>query len=145
MADRVASDHESVDTIRATLTETATGVSVSIPADVGDAVPVDEVVRIDLDGQVCYARPARSLIGDERSIPGVYETPDGARDPSVGTDRLPAWIDDHSVRTGGSVLIDVVEPGFFYGFRAPGETNYYDAIEPPSGSLADIAKDLEDE
>ncbi|MFC6719381.1 hypothetical protein ACFQGT_03700 [Natrialbaceae archaeon GCM10025810] len=143
MADRISSDHPSVRTVRATLAETPSGVRVEIPADERDAVPLEEVVRIVLDGTERFARPERALTGDEGIVPGVYETPDGARDPAAGTDALPEWIDESDVRRGGSVLLDVVEPDFLYGLRAPGETAYYDAREPPSDSLARIAKDLE--
>lgn len=144
MADRLSSDHPSVRTVRATLSETATGVQLSLPDEERDAFPVEEVVRVNLDGSERFASVERALTGAELSIPGVYETPDGARDPRTATDLLPEWTDDHGVPSGGSVLIDVVEPEFYYGLRAPGETNYYDAVEPPKESLADIAKDLED-
>ncbi|SDR38586.1 DUF7112 family protein [Natronobacterium texcoconense] len=144
MGDRVSSDHPSVRTVRTTCTETATGVRLSIPADDRDAFPTDEVVRIVLDGDELFARVERALTGEELSIPAVYETPDLARDPSGGTDRLTEWIDDHGVSAGGSALVDVVEPDFLYGLREPGATAYYDAHEPPSESLSDIAKSLED-
>ncbi|QLG49273.1 DUF7112 family protein [Natrinema halophilum] len=144
MADRIASDHPSVQTIRSTCTETATGVKLEVPADERDSFPVDEVVRVVLDGDELFARIERALTGDELSIPGVYEMPDGARNPSDATDRLTSWIDDHDVPANGSVLIDIVEPEFLYGCRAPGETAYYDAREPPNDSLSEIAKDLEE-
>ncbi|WP_306053955.1 DUF7112 family protein [Natronococcus wangiae] len=143
MADRVSSEHPSVRTVRSTCAETATGVRLEIPADDRDAFAADEVVRLVLDGTERFARVERALTGEELSIPGVYETPDHTRNPGEGPDLLREWIDDHDVRTGGSVLIDVVEPEFLYGLRSPGETAYYDAREPPSGSLSDIAKDLE--
>ncbi len=144
MSDRIPSDHPSVRTVRATCAETATGVKLEVPADDRDAFPTDEVVRVVLEGDELFARIERALTGDALSVPGVYETPDGARDPSGATDRLPGWVDDHDVPLGGSVLIDVVEPEFLYGCRAPGETAVYDAREPPSDSLSEIAKDLED-
>ena len=145
MADRIASDHPSVQTVRSTCAETTTGVRLEIPADGREAFPTDEVVRIVIEGEELFGRVERALTGDDLSIPGVYETPDGARDPSGATDRLAEWIDEGSVSKGGSVLIDVVEPDFLYGLRAPGETTYYDAYEPPNSSLSDIAKDLEDQ
>ena len=144
MADRISSDHPSVETVRSTCTETATGVKLEVPADDRDAFPTDEVVRVVLDGEELFARIERALTGDELSIPGVYETPDEARDPTGATDRLVEWIDERDVPTGGSVLVDVVEPDFLYGCRSPGETTYYDAREPPSDSLSEIAEDLED-
>ncbi|ELY76181.1 hypothetical protein [Natrinema pallidum] len=145
MTDRVASDHPSVPTVRSTCTETATGVKLEVPADDREAFPTDEVVRVVLDGKELFARVERALTGDDLSIPGVYDTPDLARDPSGGTDRLTEWTADHDVPAGGSVLIDVVEPEFLYGLRSPGETTYYDAREPPTESLSEIADSLEDE
>ncbi|WP_121741724.1 DUF7112 family protein [Natronorubrum halophilum] len=145
MADRISSDHPSVRTVRSTCTETATGVRLEVPADDRDAFPTDEVVRIILDGDELFARVERALTGDDLSIPGVYETPDQARDPTGATDRLATWVDDHDVSMSGSVLVDVIEPEFLYGLRSPGETTYYDAREPPSDSLSDIAKNVEDQ
>ncbi|WP_252699642.1 DUF7112 family protein [Natronosalvus vescus] len=146
MADRISSDNPSVDTIRATLAETATGVRVEIDAADAAQFPSDggEVVRIVLDEHERFGRIDQGLMGDVVTVPGVYESPAAARDPREGVDLLPDWVDDHDVRTGGSVLVDVVEPDFLYGFRAPGETAVYDAREPPASSLQDIAKGLED-
>jgi hypothetical protein len=145
MTDRIASDHPSVQTVRSTCTETATGVKLEVPAEDREAFPTDEVVRVVLDGDELFARVERALTGDALSIPGVYETPDLAREPSGATDRLTEWIADHDVPADGSVLVDVVEPEFLYGLRAPGETAYYSAREPPSDSLNDIAESLDDE
>ncbi|ELY65409.1 DUF7112 family protein [Natronococcus jeotgali] len=145
MADRVSSDHPSVRTVRSTRTETATGSKLEVPAEDRDAFFPDEVVRIVLGGTERFARVERALTGEELSVPGVYDTPELARNPGEGTDRLEEWIDDHSIRSGGSVLIDVVESDFLYGLREPGETNFYDAREPPSDSLSDIASGLDPE
>ncbi|WP_226039384.1 hypothetical protein [Natrinema sp. DC36] len=144
MGDRVASDHPSVETVRSTCIETATGVKLEVPADERDAFSTDEVVRVVLDGEELFARVERALTGDDLSVPGVYETPDEARDPSGATDRLSEWTAERDIPAGGSVLVDVVESEFLYGLRAPGETTYYDARAPPSDSLSEIAKDLED-
>lgn len=143
MADRVSSDHPSVRTVRSTCAETATGSKLEIPADDRDAFAAGEVVRIVLDGTERFATVERALTGEELSISGIYDTPDQARNPGGGSDRLREWVDDQDVRAGGSVLIDVVEPEFLYGLRSPGETVYYDAREPPNSSLIDIASDLE--
>lgn len=142
MADRISSDHPSVRTVRATCTATPTGSRLELPPDDRDAFPIDEVVRVVIDGDELFARIERALTGDELLIPGVYETPDQARNPS-GTDRLAAWIDDEGVAAGSSILVDVVEPDFLYGLRTPGTSTYYDAREPPDESLSSIAEDLE--
>ena len=143
MADRVSSDHPSIATVRATLTTTVTGHRIEIPNEQKGAFPVDEVVRVELDGTERFARPERAWSDDALTVPGIYDTPDGARNPSEETDRLPAWIESADVRSEGSVLIDVVEPEFYYGLRAPGETRTYEAPEPPNESLASLARSLE--
>ena len=145
MADRVSSDHPSVRTVRSTCAETATGSKLEIPADDRDAFATGEVVRIVLDGTERFATIERALTGEELSVSGIYDTPDQARNPGGGSDRLREWVDDQDVRDGGSVLIDVVEPEFLYGLREPGATAFYDAREPPSQGLQDIARSLEDE
>lgn len=144
MADRLASDHPSIETVRATLAETPTGVRIELPAEEGDRLPVGEVVRIACDGDELFARPDRALGGDGVRIPALYDAPDHAREPGTAEDRLEAWIESGNARPGGSVLLDVVEPDFLYGVRAPGETAYYEAREPPADSLAAIAEELED-
>lgn len=144
MADRVSSDHPSVQTVRATLTETTTGVRLEIPPEDREAFPLEEVVRIILNGTERFARVERALTGEDAFIAGVFDSPGLAREPRGGEDRLSAWVDDNDVRVGGSVLVDVVEPEFLYGLREPGETAVYEAKEPPSDSLASIAESLED-
>lgn len=144
MADRISSDHPSVQTVRATLTETTTGVRLEIPPDEREAFPLEDVIRIVLDGTERFTRLERALTGEDVFVTGVFDAPGSARNPSDGEDRLPAWADDHDVHIGGSVLVDVVEPDFLYGLRAPGETAVYEAKEPPSDSLASIAESLED-
>ena len=143
MADQVPSDHPSITTVRATLATTVTGHRIEIPTTEKAAVPINEVVRVELDGTERFARPEQVWSDDALTISGIYDTPDGARDPSRGTDRLPEWIESTDVRSDGSVLIDVVEPEFYYGLRAPGETLTYEAPEPPNESLASIARSLE--
>ncbi len=145
MADRISSDHPSVQTVRATCTATPTGRRLEIPSADRDAFPTDDVVRVVIAGDELFAQVERALTGDDLSIPGVYETPDLAREPSGGNDRLAAWLDETDISTGGSVLVDVVEPEFLYGLRAPGETAFYNAREPPSDSLSSIAKDIQDQ
>ena len=144
MTDRISSDHPSVETIRATVTETATGVRLDIPADDEAQFPTGEVVRIVLEESERFGILERAMTDDRLLLRGVYESPNHARDPRNGTDRFEAWVDDVGIRTGGSVLVDVIEPSFLYGLRKPGETTVYDAHEPPSGSLSEIAKTLEE-
>ncbi|MFD1644108.1 DUF7112 family protein [Haloarchaeobius litoreus] len=144
MADRVSSD--AVPTVRAKLAKHgATGrLKLELPADETDRFPVDEVVRVVLDGEQQFARIESSLTGEELLISGVFETPSAARNPGEGENHLTGWCEDNGRSAGGSVLVDVIEDGFQYGLRAPGGRAVYDALEQPDGSLASIASDLED-
>ena len=143
MADRISSDNPSIRTVRATLEATATGQRVTIPGEDSDQFPDDEVVRVVCDGKERFARPRRALGDDELSIPALYDSPRFARDPGSGEDRLADWVETSDVRVGGSVLVDVIEPAFLYGLRAPGETTVYEASEPPDEGLASIAEELD--
>ncbi|MFC3960166.1 DUF7112 family protein [Halovivax cerinus] len=144
MADRIPSDHPSVETLRTTCVATATGHRLELPAEESATVPADDVVRLVLDGEERSARVDRAIDGDTRSITGVYETPRYARNPGEGTNLLERWLDDNGVDDGSSALLDVVEPNFYYGLRTPGESAVYAAKEPPSDSLASIAEDLDE-
>jgi hypothetical protein len=116
---------------------------VRLPAPEADDFTAGEVVRVVLDGTEYHAELDRNP-GGEPVIRGVYDSPSLARDPGGADVRLPAWVDDHDLDAGRTVHVDVVEPGFKYGIRAPGESASYEAAAPPSSSLTDIAKSLED-
>jgi len=136
-ADRVT--HDAVRTVDATV-ERAGPVDrprVALPADEADAVPVDRVVRLLLDGTEYRTRPSR--VGDAVVLSGAYDTPAGARDPGDATDRLGSWVAAHDLDYGRTVHLDVVTEGRRYGLRAPGASATYDAHEGPDASLAAIA------
>jgi hypothetical protein len=114
-----------------------------LPSAAADDFPAGEVVRVVVDGSEYHAQLQRNTDGAP-VIRGAYATPSLARDPGNATDAFTAWVDEHDLEAGRSVHVDVVEPGFKYGFRAPGESATYEAHEPPSSSLADIAKSLEE-
>lgn len=144
MADRIRSDNPAIETVRASVSETATGVRLELPADEAASFPAGEVVRFVLDESERFGRIERGLSGDGLVVRGIYESPTHARNPRDGVDRFGDWVADVGVRTGGSVLVDVVEPDFLYGIRKPGQTAVYQAREPPADSLSEIAKNLED-
>lgn len=142
MPDRVPSDHESVHTVRAHLVRAGRTdrPRISTPADESDRFPED-VVRLLVDETERFTRVAPTIDGDGLELRGAYETPDGARDPSEGTDHLPAWREAHGFEFGRAVLVDVVDPDYRYGLRAPGERQFYDAPSADTG-LQDLARDL---
>lgn len=142
MTDRVPADHPSVETVRATLARRGGThrAAIRLPAD-ASFDPTDDVVRLVLDGTERRA-PVGTTTDGRPTIQGAYESPRLARDRS-GTDHLANWVDDRDLDFGRTVLLDVVVPDFRYGVRAPGEDATYDASQPPSGGLRDVARDLE--
>jgi hypothetical protein len=146
MADRISSDHSSVTTVRATLVRSG-GLDrpkVAIPADEADQFPDDELVRVVADDAEYRARIESPLADEGREIRGLYESPRAARNPGEGENHLRTWLDGTDVEFGQSVLVDVIEPGFKYGLREPGERVFYDATESPDDSLTDIAQKLDE-
>ncbi|QSG06791.1 DUF7112 family protein [Halapricum desulfuricans] len=140
MADRIASDHEAVQTHRITL-GTAGRTSrpeLELPESI-DASDGD-VVRLTLDGRACYALVEAGLDGTAR-LRGAFENARLAREGD-GENRLLEWIDDSGVKPGRSLLLDVLSTGYHYGLREPGQRVVYTVLEPPKGSLSDIADSI---
>jgi hypothetical protein len=145
MADRISSDHSSLTTVRATLVRSG-GLDrpkVEIPDDDADQFPDGELVRVVADDTEYRAHIESPLTGDGREIRGLYESPTLARNPEDGENRLGDWADGTGVEFGQSVLVDVIEAGFKYGLREPGERAVYEATESPHDGLADIAERLD--
>lgn len=144
MAERVAADHPSVRTFRATVERSGATSRhrVQLPADAAADVP-DGVVRVDLDGSRYHADVRAGRDGQGPVVRGAYDTARLARSPGEGPNRLAEWLDDVGLGSGRSVLVDVVVGGYLYGLRPPGTSRVYEAVEPPSDSLADIAEGLD--
>jgi hypothetical protein len=142
--ERIAHDNASVRTVRATLARVGRTdrPRVDLPDDDTDAFPVGEVVRVALDGTTRHARVHRGM-DDGLEFRAVYDNARQAR-MDDGTDRLPDWVDARDLAFGRSVLVDVVDEGFFYGLRAPSEAAVYEVPDQPDDGLAAIARDLEE-
>lgn len=137
MAERVSSDHPSVETVRATV-ERAGGTrrpEVRLPEGELDERP-GGVVRLVVDDREYHA-PVEG-----GTIHGAFDNARLARE-RTGTNHLAEWIRDRGIDFGRSVLVDVVVPGERYGARLPGEEAVYAAVDPPSRSLRDIAERLD--
>ena len=143
--DRIAHDNDAVRTVRATLARVGRTdrPRIDLPDDDADAFPVGEVVRMALDGRTRHARVHRGL-DDGLELRGLYDNARQAR-TGDGRDRLPEWVADRDLAFERSVLIDVVEEGFFYGVRAPSEAAVYDVPDRPDDGLAAIARDIEED
>lgn len=105
--------------------------------------PTDEVVRVVLDGTERRARVTETADGTP-VIRGAYDTPSQARDPSTAQNRLAEWVETENLDAGRSVHVDVVEPEFKYGVRAPGASATYRSTGTPDPGLADIASSLDE-
>lgn len=145
MTDRVPSDHPSIETHRVPLARRGRLDRPRIDCSAAaDSVPVGETVRLVLNGDTYHAR-VEAAFDDTPEIRGAYDNVRIAREPDAGadTDRLAEWRAAKDVEFGRSVLLDIVEPGFCYGLRVPGERAVYAAVEPPEDGLASIARRLE--
>ena len=147
MTDRISSDHPSITTVRATLARhgATDRPRIAIPSTHAEAFPAGEVVRLVLDERTYHARVDRTFDDDGRQLTGVYDSPTFAREPGSGPNRLVSWVASADLAIGGSVLVDVIEPGYASGLRKPGATVVYDAVEPPKDSLAAIARSIEED
>ncbi len=142
MADRVASDHPSVRTVRATVTRRGgtRRLGLELPESVADDVPA-EVVRLVIDDTEYHAPTSRSS-GGGFIISGAYPNARKAREGD-GPDVLAEWLRDNDRSAGRTVAFDIVVPSFRYGVRLPSEDAVYDTTEPPSKGLRDIADSLD--
>ena len=142
MPESVPSD--AVDSVRATLERAGRTdrPKIVVPDDDRDAVPEGELVRLSADGTTYHAR-VELAIDDSLELRGLYDNARLAREGD-GENRLAAWADDHGLDFGRTVHLDLVDEGFFYGLRAPGERAVYQVPDRPDEGLADIAGDLED-
>jgi hypothetical protein len=144
MADHVT--HESVRTVSGTLAR-AGGTrrpEVRVPESDAADFPDGEVVRLVVDGTEYRCQLATRTDGTP-VLRGAYESPSEARSPDQATNHLVEWVATSDLEAGRTVHVDIVESGFKYGLRAPGEAATYHATEPPTSSLADIASSLDDE
>jgi hypothetical protein len=142
MADHVTDD--AVQTVVGTLARAGgtRRLEIQLP-DADHDFPTDDVVRVVLDGTERRARVTETADGTP-AFRGAYDTPSQARDPGSGANRLAEWVEASNLEAGRSVHVDVVEPGFKYGVRAPGESATYRSTGTPDTGLADIAASLDE-
>lgn len=139
MAERVRHDHPTVDTIPAEVDRYGGTTRPEIRISRSLTVESGTVVRLVLAGSEYRARI--ELSGGNHVIRGAYETPDQARAQGAGQNHLSDWVQEREIELGRTVHLDVVEPGFKYGLRTPGEEATYTSGRPDP-ELADIAREL---
>ena len=143
MSESVPSD--AVDSVRATLDRAGRTErpKVTVPEEAHDRIPEGEVLRLSLGGDVRFAT-VELAIDDSYEIRGVYDNARLAREAS-GENRLVEWFEAHGLDFGRTVHLDVVDEGFFYGLRAPGERAVYRVPDRPDEGLAEIARRTEED
>jgi hypothetical protein len=141
MTDRLPSDHASVDTVRAEVVRSGgtRRPCLRLPDDV--ALDGGEYVRLVFDGDEYHARVQQDATG--LLCRGAYDLKAEARDPAGAENRLVEWL--QSVGRGPDTVVefDEVLAGDLYGVRVPGRRAVYHVQSSPSGSLQDIANDLD--
>ncbi len=142
MSDRVPSDHETVTTHRTHRKQVGRTGRPRIPLPAALDVAAEDVIRLSLAGETYHAQVTDSLDGGVE-ICGAFATARLARTAGEGENRLRTWVDDAGLSVGDAVELDVVTAGYQFGLRRPGERVVYQALDPPSSSLADIARNLD--
>ena len=133
--------HESVESV-AGVVERVGGTRRRQIVATGLEPPTDDVVRLDVDGST-YRAPVSSSTEGHLAFRGAYDSPNQARTRS-GTNYLTEFLEDHGLEPGRTVHVDVVDEGFRYGVRAPGQDATYRTTGGPKSSLADIARSLDE-
>ena len=142
MSDRVPSDSDAVETHRTHVETVGRTARPRVPVPDAIDLAVGDVIRLSLEGDTYHTQIAEALDGTP-DIRGAFANPRLARTPTEGEDHLRPWTEAVGLGPGDPVLVDVVTPGFKLGLRRPGERIVYEATDAPSGSLADIARDLD--
>lgn len=141
MVDRIASDHPSINTVRARVSRRAGRRRlISIPDDADAVLPDHGIIEVLIDGRRRFGRC--QTVDSRRTIIGIYQTSAAAAGETAGADSLDAWLTENDRPVGSSVLIDVLEPAVRIGLRQPGDRAVYGVLRERDSSLDDIAKEF---
>ncbi|MEF8785922.1 MAG: hypothetical protein V5A45_08315 [Haloarculaceae archaeon] len=142
MSDRVPSDHETVTTHRTHRKQVGRTGRPRLPLPDALDVTAGDIIRLSFGGDTHHAQVVDSFDGG-LEVRGAFVNARLARTEGDGENLLQAWVDDVGLSVGDPVELDVVTAGYQFGLRRPGERVVYRALDPPSSSLADIARDLD--
>lgn len=138
MTDRIAHDHPTVDTREATIERYGGTRRPEIQVEKRLTAEPDTVVRLVLEGSE-YRAPLEQTADSRPVFRHAAKTPRLARNPSATENELVTWVRDHELEIGRTVFLDIIESGFKYGLRAPGDEAVYETGKPRD-SLANIAQ-----
>jgi len=140
VAGRLPSDHDQVQSYRASLIRSGRirRPCLELPAKM--TLTEGEIIRILLGDRQTHARV--SATADEQIIRGAFKNSRVARTPGEGENLLKQWCETHDLQIGNAVEVDVLDAGFCYGLRSPGDRVVYSVPSRPNESLHDIASSL---
>ncbi len=144
MPDRISSTHPSIETYRGTLKRAGSTRRPIVRVNEQDPTifPPETIVRVEVDEQEYHAEIQRKI--DTIEFNGLFDSPRFARNANNDRNQLPDWVNQHdSLDIGRELLVDVLEPGFKYGFRIPGRNTTYRALSRPDSDLHAIAQQLD--
>lgn len=142
MTDRIPSDHATVTTHRAQVARSGgtRRPCLRLPDDAG--LSSGDYVRLVFGGDdECHTRVQEDATG--LLVRGAYDLKAEARDPAGAENRLVEWLQSKGRDPDSVVEFDEVLTGDLYGIRVPGQRAVYRVESSPSGSLQDIANNLD--
>ena len=141
-ADRIPSDHDTVESYRVHLEEVGRTGRLQLPLPAELSCVADDTISVCFDGSAYHAQVSSTLEGAP-AIRGAYTDRALAR-TREGEDKLAPWLEDSGLSPGDPVLLDVLTPGYAYGLRLPGERVGYDPPGRPDASLTAVAQSLDE-
>ena len=141
MSERIAHDHPTIETVGARIGRHGGTRRPEIRVETRLECETDTLVRLVLADTEYRARVERTD-SESTVFRHAASTPRLARNPDQSENAIVEWVSDRDLTAGRSIHVDIVEPGFRYGLRAPGEKAVYDSGKPRD-SLTDIARGLD--
>jgi len=142
VTDSIPSDHDTVDSHRVELEGVGRTGRPQLPLPAAVDCVVGDVVELTVFGDRLYAEVVSDLAG-ETAIEGAFANRRLARTQD-GENLFRTALDERGFGPGTTLVFDVVTEGHAYGLREPGSRVVYEATDPSSSSLADIARSLEE-
>lgn len=140
MTDRVASDTDAVETLRARIDRVGSTRRRCVRPPESAVPDPGSIVRVVFDRTEYHARVGRDGLGPH--LAGAYADRRLAR-TGEGENHLADWLETIDREVGDAIEFDVVLPDQLYGLRRPGDRAVYRVREGPRDSLTSIAEKLD--